>query len=91
MQVRDRLIQETEGLPEPLLIEVLNFLRFLKERASFVNWVDRGNEALVARVEYLETLLGIRKGLEAFDRGEGIPATEALESLRQKFNVPPLS
>jgi predicted transcriptional regulator len=35
-----------------------------------------------------ETILKIQKGLASFDRGEGIPADEALERLRQKYNIP---
>jgi hypothetical protein len=34
-----------------------------------------------------ETILKIQKGLAYFDRGEGIPADEALERLRQKHNI----
>jgi predicted transcriptional regulator len=86
MQVRDRLIQETEGLPEKMLVEMLDFLQVLKGEATTADAVS--TQALVARVEYLETVLGIQKGLASFDRGEGIPADEALESLRQKYNIP---
>jgi hypothetical protein len=86
MQVRDRLIQETEGLPEKMLVEMLDFLQVLKGGAA--PEADVSIQALVARVEYLETVLGIQKGLASFDRGEGIPADEALESLRQKYNIP---
>jgi hypothetical protein len=96
MQVRDQLIQETEGLSEPILIEVLDFVQGLKERLPFRDVsptlqtiqapIDR--QALIERVEYLETVLGIQKGLASFDRGEGIPVDEALDNLRQKFNIP---
>ncbi len=96
MQVRDQLIQETEGLSEPILVEVLDFVQGLKGRSlqTIQESIDR--QALMERVEYLETVLGIQKGLASFDglrptaghRGEGIPADEALASLRQKFNIP---
>jgi hypothetical protein len=89
MQIRDRLIQETEGLPEPMLTEVLNFLQFLKARSSH-NLAPMSNaDYLTAQIDYLETVLGIQKGLVSFDRGEGIPAIEALNSLRHKFDIPP--
>ena len=102
MQLHERLIQETEGLPEPMLVEVLDFLRGLKGRslqddlpvivgvasASAEASRNGNRQVLLDRVEYLETVLGIQKGLASFDRGEGIPADEALESLRQKFNIP---
>lgn len=88
MQMHQRLIQETEGLPESMLVEVLDFLQGLKGLSpdDSLPMIDR--QALMERVEYLETVLGIQKGLASFDRGEGIPVDEALDSLRQKFNIP---
>jgi len=87
MQTRERLIQETEGLSEPLLEEVLNFLQLLKIQSPHSS-IAANEVQLLERIDYLETLLGVQKGLESFDRGEGIPATIALNSLRQKFNIP---
>ena len=85
MQTRERLIQETEGLSEPLLQEVLIFLQSIKIKSP-----SKPNETqLLERIDYLEALLGIQKGLESFDRGEGIPAAIALDSLRQKLNILP--
>lgn len=91
MQVRDRFIQETEGLPEPMLMELLNFLQFLKARSSEMLSPMSNDDYLTARMDYLETILGIQKGLASFDRGEGIPAIEAMNSLRQQFGIPPQS
>jgi hypothetical protein len=88
MQMHQRLIQETEGLPEPMLVEVLDFLQGLKGRSAADSLPMIDHQALMERVEYLETVLGIQKGLASFDRGEGIPVDEALDSLRQKFNIP---
>ena len=34
MTLKDRLIQELEGTPEPLMVEVLDFLQFLKAKQS---------------------------------------------------------
>ena len=90
MQTRERLIQETEGLSEPLLEEVLKFLQLIKIQPSHSISVP-DETTLLERIDYLETLLGIQKGLETFDRGEGIPAVDALNSLRQKLNIPPRS
>jgi hypothetical protein len=39
-------------------------------------------------IEIQETVLAIQKGLASFDRGEGIPADDAFERLRQKYNIP---
>ena len=87
MQTRERLIQETEGLSEPSLQEVLTFLQSLKIQSPSMPVTNE--TPLLERIDYLEALLGIQKGLESFDRGEGIPATIALDSLRQKLNIPP--
>ncbi|MGN6370579.1 MAG: hypothetical protein ACTHN5_20190 [Phycisphaerae bacterium] len=50
---------------------------------------------LEARVESLESQLeraqseaAVARSLEQINRGEGIPARDALESLRQKYNIP---
>jgi hypothetical protein len=88
MQMHERLIQEMEGLPEPMLVEVLDFLQGLKGRSAQESLPMIDPQALMDRVEYLDTVLGIQKGLASFDRGEGIPVDEALDSLRQKFNIP---
>ncbi len=45
MTTRDRLVSEVEELPEPLLLEVLDFVRFLKERA------DNGSTFLLSTSE----------------------------------------
>jgi hypothetical protein len=88
IQIRDRLVQETEGLPEPMITELLNFSQFLKARSSH-NLAPMSNaDYLTAQIDYLETVLGIQKGLVSFDRGDGIPAIEALHSLRQTLNSP---
>jgi hypothetical protein len=42
---------------------------------------------LLELVERLETIEGVRKSKEAFERGEGRPAREALEELRRKHGI----
>src|SRR5262245_4866465 len=42
-------------------------------------------QALLEAVERAETIEGIRRGLEQMKRGEGRPAREALEELRQRL------
>lgn len=34
MDVKERLEQELKGVPEPLLVEVVDFVRFLKHQAA---------------------------------------------------------
>lgn len=43
---------------------------------------------LMERVEHATTVEGSRRGLEAFERGEGVPALEALEAMRKKHGLP---
>jgi prevent-host-death family protein len=45
-------------------------------------------ERLTEQVERAATIEGLRKGLEAFERGEGVPAFEALEVMRKKHGLP---
>jgi len=45
-------------------------------------------ERLMERVKRAATIEGLRKGLEAFERGEGIPALEALEAMRKQHGLP---
>jgi hypothetical protein len=88
MTIKELLLQEIENTPEELLDNLLVFLKSLKatpdNRAT--TYVE-----LLERIDYLEAIVGIRKGLEEFDRGEGIPADVALERLQRKLNIPPRS
>lgn len=45
-------------------------------------------QKLLDRIDYLETVEGIRKGLDEKTKGEGKPALEALESLRAELKIP---
>lgn len=65
-----------------VLDSVLEFLRFINAHPA-------QNIDTAQRIDTLETIIGIRKGLEEFDRGEGIPAAQALEDLQHRLNIPP--
>ncbi len=86
MTIKELLLQEIENTPDELLDDLLVFLKSLKatpdnRAATYVR--------LLERIDYLEAIVGIRKGLEEFHRGEGIAADVALERLRRKLNIPP--
>ena len=50
---------------------------------------DAGSyQLLMELVERLETIDGVKASMEAFERGEGQPAPEALEKLCQKHCMP---
>ncbi|HBB34096.1 MAG TPA: type II toxin-antitoxin system Phd/YefM family antitoxin [Cyanobacteria bacterium UBA9273] len=46
-------------------------------------------QELLERIEYLETVAGIKRGLDELAQGKAVPALEALEELRVKLNIPP--
>ncbi len=49
---------------------------------------DAGSYSLLLElVERLETIDGVKRSMEAFERGEGRPAREALEGLGQKYGI----
>ena len=50
MEAKDLILQEIEGAPEPLLAEVVDFIRFLKmERARASNEPSLLSEATLAK------------------------------------------
>jgi hypothetical protein len=86
MTIKELLIQEIDTTPDELLAALLRLVRELK---SSQNSQLNIYEQLLERIDYLEAIIGIRKGLESFDRGEGIPAERAMNMLQQQFNIPP--
>jgi hypothetical protein len=85
MTIKELLLQEIENTPNELLEDLLNFLRSLKTTPQQATTYRE----LLERIDYLEAIVGIRKGLDEFERGEGIPAEQALDILKKKFNIPP--
>lgn len=45
-------------------------------------------QQLLDRLELLESIAGIRKSIEEFDRGEGMPLKEAWKELQEKYGLP---
>jgi hypothetical protein len=85
MTIKELLLQEIDNTPNELLGDLLNFLRSLKTTPQ----QPCTYRELLERIDYLEAIVGIRKGLDEFERGEGIPAEQALDTLQKKFNIPP--
>jgi len=86
MTIKELLIQEIDSTPNELLADLLSLVRSLK---STPNPQLNTYEQMLDRIAYLEAIIGIRKRLESFDRGEGIPAERAMTALQQQFNIPP--
>lgn len=45
-------------------------------------------QQLLDRLELLESIAGIRKSIEEFDQGEGMPLKEAWKQLQEKHGLP---
>ncbi len=63
-------------------------VQFVSVIANFAKR-DFPEDELLERIDYLETIVGIRQGLDEFEQGEGIPAEQALATLQQKLGIPP--
>ena len=85
MTIKELLLQEIDSTPDELLTQLLSLVQSLKSSPhSQLNIYEQ----LLERIDYLEAIIGIRKGLESFERGEGIPADQAMTALQQQFNIP---
>ncbi|HAG79916.1 MAG TPA: type II toxin-antitoxin system Phd/YefM family antitoxin [Cyanobacteria bacterium UBA12227] len=45
-------------------------------------------QQLLDRIELLESIAGIRKSIEEFERGEGMPLKQAFQQLQEKYGIP---
>jgi prevent-host-death family protein len=45
-------------------------------------------QELLDRLELLESIAGIRKSIEEFEQGKGMPLKEAWKQLREKYGLP---
>jgi hypothetical protein len=86
MTIKELLLLEIDNTPNEILEDIFNFLKSLKTTPKQTIATYR---ELLERIDYLEAVVGIRKGLEEFEQGKGIPADQALLSLQNKFNIPP--
>ncbi|MCC5621199.1 prevent-host-death family protein [Nostoc sp. CHAB 5715] len=86
MTIKELLLQEIDNTPNELLEDLLGFLKSLKTAPKQPLGIYR---ELLERIDYLETIVGIRKGLDEFEQGEGIPSDQALAALEHKFGIPP--
>ena len=86
MTIKELLLQEIDNTPNELLEDLLGFLKSLKTAPKQPLATYR---ELLERIDYLETIVGIRKGLDEFEQGEGIPFDQAKTSLEQKLGIPP--
>jgi len=75
------LIRELKKAGQPITITISGKAEFVVEDATSVL-------KLLELVDRLETIEGIRAGLEEMKAGKGRPAEELFEELRQEFDIP---
>ncbi len=56
-------------------------------KAELVVQDARAYQEMLERVEHTESVAAIRQAIAEFERGEGRPAREALEKIRQKHGI----
>jgi len=86
MTLKELLLQEINSTPNEQIEDLFGFLKSFKTPTKKPVATYR---ELLERIDYLEAIVGIRKGLDEFDQGKGIPAEQALATLQQKFSIPP--
>jgi PHD/YefM family antitoxin component YafN of YafNO toxin-antitoxin module len=57
-------------------------------KAEVVVQDTKSYQRLLELIDRAEAVIGIRKGLDSMQRGEGIPAEVAFEKLRKKYKIP---
>jgi len=57
-------------------------------KATAVVQDAEGYQQLLDKIELLESIVGIRKSIEEFEQGKGIPLKRAFAELREKYNLP---
>jgi hypothetical protein len=75
------LIRHLEKTGQPVVLTISGEAELMVQDATSLR-------KLVELVDRLETIEGIRAGLEEMKAGKGRPAEELFEELRQEFNIP---
>lgn len=75
-----RLLKQLKQTKEPMVLTV-------KGKASVVVQDAEAYEELMIMKDRMETIAGIKKGLEEMKRGEGRPAEEVFTELFKELNI----
>ena len=75
------LIHELQRTRQPIILTISGKAHLVVEDMTSLR-------LLVKLVDRLDTIEAIREGLASIDRGEGRPAEEVFEEIRQKYNIP---
>jgi len=76
-----KLLKQLKKTKEPMILTV-------KGKASVVVQDAEAYEKLLQMKDRMETIAGIKRGLEEMNRGEGRPAEEVFAELFKEFNIP---
>lgn len=57
-------------------------------KAAVVMHDAESYQRLIERMELLESMAGIRKSLDEFEQGQGVPLETAFQQLRDKHDIP---
>lgn len=76
-----KLLKQLKKTKEPMILTV-------KGKASVVVQDAAAYEELLQMKDRMETIAGIKRGLEEMKRGEGRPAEEVFAELFKEFNIP---
>lgn len=77
----NRLVKQIRETKEPMILTV-------KGKPSVVVQDAESYEELMRFKDRMETIAGIKRGLEAMNRGESKPAEEVFAELFKEFNIP---
>jgi len=73
-------IQQMEESEKPIVLTVNGAAQLVVQDA-------KAYQKLLERLEYAETVAALRQGIQEIEQGKGVPAKEALESLRRKHEI----
>ncbi len=74
-------LEKLRETKEPIILTV-------NGKASVVVQDAESYQELLDRLELLETTAGVRKSIEEFEQGRGIPLAEAFQQLQAKYDIP---
>lgn len=74
------VIEQLKSTGEPMVLTV-------NGRAEVVVQDAASYQTMLEIIDRAEAILGIRKGLESLENGEGISAEEAIRRLREKHKI----
>ncbi len=77
----EQLVAQAKASSEPVVLTT-------NGKADLVLLTPEAYEALLERIDILDSVVGMYKAEREFERGEGRDAREALEELRLKLDIP---